>query len=271
MNLADYPAIELSEVQVRVGGHSILHAEEFIVPNGKIVAVIGPNGAGKSTLLRVCAGVQPLNRGIVRIAGQSPRHPQSRRRLAYVPQALAVAGELPITVREVVTIGRTGLRGLFHRLRTEDHLKVENWIGRLGLSDVADYPYAETSGGQQRKTLLARAMVQEPAILLLDEPTVNLDAGAREIVVQALEQLHEGLHLTILLACHDLETIPASCDRVIILNDGRIVADGLPTLELTRRRVSALYGGDLSVIRKAGRHALVPASIAEPAGDAYGV
>ncbi len=269
MSLSSSAAIRLSASEVMAGGRSVLTIGDLTIPGGEVVAVIGPNGAGKSTLLRVCAGFQPLVRGDVQVAGRSPRHPESRRKIAYVPQALAVAGELPVTVREVVTIGRTGIRGLFRRLTREDHLAVDRWVQRLGLAGIADRAYAETSGGQQRKALLARAMVQEPAILLLDEPTANLDAGAREVVVQALEQLHDSAPLTILLACHELEAIPSRCDRLIILENGRILADGPPEIELTRERVRSLYGQELSVVHVAGRHALVPTCVTERSEKSY--
>lgn len=268
-----YP-IAIEGLSVRPRGRTILELESFRLARGEVVAVLGPNGAGKSTLLRVCTGYIRPARGIVCVLGQRIDRlgalavTRLRLRVGYVPQLPAVAGEMPLTVREVVAIGRTGVRGLLRPLTREDWKRVDAWMERLGLRHVADLPYGEASGGEQRKAILARAMVQEPQVLLLDEPAANLDLGAREQVVRAIQELHEQAAVPVVLVCHEVEVLPPACRRVVLLVGGRPVAEGSPEGVLTDERIRALYGEGLSVSHGGGRHAVVPA-VGEPGGAAH--
>ncbi len=178
--------------------------------------------------------------------------------MAYLAQVLAPGSEMPLTLREVVAIGRTGRAGLLRPLMQHDWRLVDAWIDRLGLQRMAWQAYSALSGGEQRKALLAMAMVQEPEILLLDEPTANLDAYWREQIVTTLASLHREHALTIVLVCHDLEAIPVTADRVMILREGQVVAEGSCGEVLTQDRMEALYGGGLSVLCRGGRYVLVP-------------
>ena len=158
--------------------------------------------------------------------------------------------------------GPAGIAGLFRRLGMQDWDIVDEWLERLGLSDLANRGYGEISGGQQRKTLIARAMVQRPELLLLDEPTANLDLGWRERIVRIIQELYEeSAGLAVLLVCHELEVLPTCCGRVVVLESGRIVAEGPPQQVLSDRRIRALYGQGLAVIHQAGRYAVVPAGV----------
>ncbi len=259
-------AIRLEGLGVSMRGREILRVGRMEVGAGEIVGVLGPNGAGKSTLLRVLAGFQRPSAGSVRVLGEDVgrlsywQMAGFRRRVGYVPQLPASGGELPLTVREVVAIGRTGVRGLFRRLLPEDWKRVDEWIERLGLGEVAGLAYRETSGGQQRKAILARVMVQEPELLLLDEPTAHLDLGAREQIVRAIEDLQGEFALPVVLVCHEVEVLPAGCDRVVILNGGVVEAEGLAEEVLTDERVGGLYGPGFRVLHDAGRHAVLPVS-----------
>ncbi len=258
-------AIEVRTIAVRAGGQSILQVEHLTVGRGEVVVVLGPNGAGKSTLLKCLLGFSRPTSGAIHVLGQSvaPRAGTSlsklRRRVGYVPQVLAGHSETPLTVREVVAIGRTGIAGLLHWFTRRDWEIVDAWLERLGLSDLARRAYASLSGGEQRKTLIAKAMVQEPEILLLDEPTANLDLFWREQIVEALEQLYAETALTILLVCHELEVIPRCGRRLLVLRDGNVVADGRPGDILTPRLVADLYGSRLTLVEADGRYAAVPA------------
>jgi iron complex transport system ATP-binding protein len=181
-----------------------------------------------------------------------------RQRIGYVPQLQTIGGEMPLTLREIVAIGRTGIRGLLRPLSRDDWHIVDDWIERLGLAGVARQPYAEASGGEQRKALIARALVQEPGLLLLDEPTAHLDMGAREQIVQTLQDLHQQTGLTIILVCHELEVIPPACRRVLLLDRGQVRADGAPEDVFTDQSVQSLYGASLSVLHQNGRHGVFP-------------
>ena len=258
------PAIQFTDVEVRIGRRRILSVERLVMEQGEVFTLLGPNGAGKSTLLKCSLGFMRPARGEIRVLGRpinglsSTALGRLRRRVGYVPQILAARSETPLTVREVVAIGRTGLRGLFHRLGREDWMVVDRWIERLGLDRLAGAAYGDLSGGEQRKTLIAKAMAQEPRLLLLDEPTANLDLFWREQMVATLEGLFEETGLTILLVCHELEVIPPCSRRLGVLEHGRITTLGTPEDVLTDRRIASLHGPGLRVVHAAGRHAVVP-------------
>jgi iron complex transport system ATP-binding protein len=163
-----------------------------------------------------------------------------------------------MTVREVVAIGRTGIVGLFRRLTQHDWQIVDHWLNTLGLADLSQRAYSSLSGGEQRKTLIAKAMVQQPEILVLDEPTANLDLFWREQIVAVLQGLHEDSGLTVLLVCHELEVIPSCSGRLLVLQEGVVIADGPPEEVLTSRLVETLYGSRLKLLSVEGRYAAVP-------------
>lgn len=258
------PAIEIENLAVDAGRRRLLEVEQLHIPTGEIVAVMGPNGAGKTTMLRACLGILKPARGVVRTLGcDVPRLAadalsQLRRRVGYVPQLLPARSTMPLTVREVVAIGRTGLAGLFQPLRRDDWRLVDEWIERLGLTPLAGRAFSQISGGEQRKTIIARAMAQQPELLILDEPTANLDLGWRERIVATIQRLHAETALSIVLVCHELEVLPPACRRVVLLDSGRVLASGSPEAVFTAERVAVLYGGGLQVTHEGGRHAVVP-------------
>jgi len=252
-------AIHIEDLRVRAGRRTVLAVDRLRVRRGEMVGLLGPNGAGKTTLLRCLLGMQTPARGRVVVLCQDigclrlAEIARLRRRCGYVPQLLPAGGEMPLTVREVVAIGRTGIAGLGRRLRGEDWRIVDKWIERLGLASLAGRGYGEISGGEQRKTLIARALVQQPELLLLDEPTANLDLGWRERIVETVEELYRELGLTVMLVCHELEVLPACCGRVVVLERGRAVADGPPREVLSADRIQSLFGPGLVVLSSGGR------------------
>jgi iron complex transport system ATP-binding protein len=154
-----------------------------------------------------------------------------------------------------------GKVSLFRRLSVQDWSIVDEWLERLGLASLAGQGYGEISGGEQRKALIARAMVQQPAVLLLDEPTANLDLGWRERIVRVIEDLHESTKVTIMLVCHELEVLPRCCRRVAVLRQGSLIADGAPEDTLTDQLLESLYGPGLSVLPIDHRYAVVPGAV----------
>lgn len=258
------PAIDLQQVLAHAGGRRILDLPCLQVGAGSVVTLLGPNGAGKSTLLRVCLGLTRVTSGTVRVLGEDVTDlseaglARLRCRMGFVPQLLPGRSEAPLTVREVVAIGRTGRAGLFRRLSRADWMAVDEWIERLGLAPLAQRAFGEISGGEQRKTIIARAMAQEPEVLLLDEPTANLDLGWRERIVDTIDRLFAERRLTIILVCHELEVLPPCCHQVGVLEGGSLTSWGPPAEVLTTARVARLYGNGLQVIPCAGRFAVVP-------------
>jgi iron complex transport system ATP-binding protein len=257
-------AIEVRSLTVRRSGRDILQVEDLAVGGGQVVVVLGPNGAGKSTLLKCLLGfVRPTTGAVSVLGNRLPAHSGTslgrlRRRLGYVPQCLAAQSETPLTVREVVAIGRTGVAGLFRRLTQDDWRIVDSWLATLGLAGLEQRAYAGLSGGEQRKTLIAKAMAQQPEILLLDEPTANLDLFWREQIVETLQRLHAETGLTIVLVCHELEAIPTCSRRLLVLRNGRVIADGRPADVMTPQLIQDLYGTRVKLLAIGNRWAAVP-------------
>lgn len=263
-------AIEANDLQLTFGSRLILLVPDLAVARGEVLAILGRNGAGKTTLLRACLGLHRPAAGRLHVLGQdvmrlgAGERRRLQRRIGYVPQAAADGGEVPLTIREVVAMGRTALAGLLRPLRREDWRVVDTWLERLGLAELAERRYREASGGEQRKAVVARAMVQQPEVLLLDEPTAYLDLGWREEIVQLLQDLQTQTGMTTVLVCHELEVLPPCCRRVLLLADGTTTTCGSPEDVLTDSTVSAFYGGCFRVRHEDGRHAVLPARGAQP-------
>ncbi|MGQ9649012.1 MAG: ABC transporter ATP-binding protein [Phycisphaerae bacterium] len=262
-------AVTIRDLIVRAGRRNILAIENLQLPKGQLIGILGPNGAGKSTFLRCLLGLQRHAAGEVIVLGKPLAQLGMRglgllrRRIGYVPQLLSSPGEIPLTVREVIAIGRTGIAGPLWPLRTKDWQIIDEWVERLGLTSLTRRGYGEISGGEQRKVLIARAMVQQPDLLLLDEPTANLDLGWRERIVAIVRDLYASSGMTVILVSHDLEVLPSVCGRVIILREGRLVADGSPDNVLTDERLEMLYGPGLTVLKRGGRLLAVPAEASD--------
>lgn len=258
------PVIEAENVRVVMRGRCVLEAPAAVVNAGEFVALMGPNGAGKTTFLRALLGLQGLAGGRLRVLAQEVHRlpwrelARLRQKIGYVPQLPPVTGDMPLTVREVAAIGRTAAAGLLRQLTPADGEKVDFWLGRLGLGALTGRAFHELSGGEQRKVLLARALAQEPELLLLDEPTAHLDLGWREQWVQLLQRLHQETRRTFLLVCHELEVLPPACRRVLLLQAGRLVADGPVEDVFQPQRLRELYGGGLTVWHHEGRHWVAP-------------
>ena len=205
---------------------------------GERVAVVGPNGAGKSTLFHVIAGVLPPDRGRVSVYGHGPA---GHICIAYVPQRNQVDWSFPVTVEDVVLMGRVGQIGLLRRPGRADRAAVAAALGRVGAADLARRRIGELSGGQQQRVFLARALAQQAELLLLDEPLNGLDAPSQEAIVGILDDLRRD-GVTVLLATHDLDLAAARFDRIMLLNR-RIVAFEPPTTALRAENLLRAYGG----------------------------
>jgi zinc transport system ATP-binding protein len=173
---------------------------------------MGPNGGGKTTLLKVIVGLEKPDRGTVRVAEPAGRT------VGYVPQEENIDPEFPITAYDVVEMGLYGSLGLFPRIGRKERMRVHRSLDLVGMRDLASRRIGELSGGQKQRVFIARAIVAEPQLLLLDEPTTGVDAGARDDFCRLLSGLMEDLSLTIILASHDLEVIPSLVDEIICIN-----------------------------------------------------
>jgi ABC-type Mn2+/Zn2+ transport system ATPase subunit len=247
-----------ADAVLEVEGASIAYEERvvlrdlsFRIPQGTRVAVVGPNGAGKSSLFKALVGLLPLKAGRILIHD----FPLGGHRdcVAYVPQRGDVDWNFPVTVRDVVAMGRYGHLGWFRRARKRDRSLVADCLDQMGMTDLADRSINELSGGQQQRIFLARALAQEPHIFLMDEPFNGIDRTTVEATMLLLDRLRkEGV--TVLISTHDLNLAATRFDRVLLLNKV-LVADGLPAEVLREENLTRAFGSALLVTE--GRNLLV--------------
>jgi ABC-type Mn2+/Zn2+ transport system ATPase subunit len=222
------------------GRHRVLVDATFAVPAGAVTSLVGPNGAGKSSLLDAMVGLLPTAQGQLQVLGASPR--ESTRRVGYVLQAAKVNDQLPITVREAVTMGRFAERGAFGRLRATDRDAVDEAIERLELGDLERRHLRELSGGQRQRVFVAQGLAQRAELLLLDEPVTGLDVVSRQRILDVVDaECASGR--TVVMTTHDLSEA-ADTDHVLLLA-GRVVAEGPPPEVLTATHLAEAYGGRL--------------------------
>ena len=224
MNAA-VPAVEVHGLHVRYDRVEALQGVDFALPRGTALGIVGPNGSGKSTLLKAVAGLVKPAEGTVRVQGLPPNDlPPGT--IGYVPQVEDVDWQFPVSVRDVVTMGRYPRIAPFQRFSAHDHRAVARAIEALDLGAIADRHISELSGGQQQRAFVARAIAQEPLVLLLDEPTTGVDAATEESLLHLVRGLvADGL--PVLMTTHDLDRAPEWFDRLIVV-DHKILADGTP-------------------------------------------
>jgi manganese/zinc/iron transport system ATP- binding protein len=238
------PAVEVENLTVAYGSRSALSGVNAHMEKGQIVGVIGPNGAGKSTLLKAIVGLVPVVRGNISIHGK----PASRQRheVAYVPQREEVNWEFPVSVEDVVLMGRYGRIGWFRRAGSDDRRQVDEALEMVDLTDIRDRHINQLSGGQQQRVFLARALAQDASVLLLDEPLSGVDATSQERILQLLHDL-AAAGRTVVMATHDLSSAACNCHCVCCLNH-EMVAMGPPAETLSKDNLHATYGGQLLIL-----------------------
>ena len=236
-------AIEFDHFCFNYGSRRILTDVHLGIPAGSCVGVIGPNGSGKTSLLRSITGLNQPTAGHVRVFGHPPTRAWRRQhQIGYVPQLKSIDREFPISVYEVVMLGRTARLGFGHSPRAADHAKVQQALERVNLTAVADRPIGQLSGGQLQRVFIARALAQESAVLLLDEPEAGLDIPAQQNIYTLLEQLHDH-RVTTVTTTHDLLALEFHhFDRIICLNQ-QVIAYGPPEQVLTPELLSRTFGG----------------------------
>jgi len=247
-------SLRLGGIGIKRGGRTILQIDDLMVPAGTFLGVIGTNGAGKTTLLKTAAGLIRPSAGSVfvddhNLTRLNPwRRCHMRRRIGYIPQSAEYNADLPFTLREVVAMGRTSVRPLLAGLNDEDMAIVDRWIETLGLSNRRDQTFRSLSGGERQKALIARAMTQDPEILMLDEPCANLDFNWKHQISEIVERLHRQTHVTVVMVSHDTAVLPEACARIVLLTSGQIIADGRPEEVLTPETLAKAYDGSFQTL-----------------------
>ena len=263
------PLLAVEDVRVTLGGTRALDGVSLELNAGELLGLVGPNGAGKSTLLRAVTDVVSFEGGGIEIGGRSlastPRSELARR--------VAVVQQLPeapaaMRVADLVLLGRHPHLGLLGRESARDHAIAFDAMHRAGCEQFAGRALGTLSGGERRRVFIARALAQQPSLLLLDEPTANLDPQAQGEIFALLRQLvADGAG--VLVVVHDLTLAAAYCERVVLLDGGRVVASGAPREVLTAERVRRVYGDRVAVIDhpRTGAPVIVPA-VFDAAGGA---
>ncbi|MCP2636511.1 anchored repeat-type ABC transporter ATP-binding subunit [Microbacterium sp. HD4P20] len=216
--------LEVQGVAVELAGRPVLHDVDLTVNRGELVGLIGPNGAGKTTLLRTILGLVAPVSGRVLVEGRTAK--PGRSSLGYVPQRHEFAWEFPINVAEVVATGLTGRLGLLRRPGATEWGAVADALHRVRMTDLAERPVGQLSGGQRQRVLVARALVLQPAVLLLDEPFTGLDMPTQDLLSQLFGELAREGH-AVLMTTHDIPSALYTCDRIALLNR-TIIATGQP-------------------------------------------
>lgn len=235
-------AVSVRDVRVRYGSTLALEGVDLELAPGLVHGVIGMNGSGKSTLFKAMMGlVRPEAGGAIALFGGSSSAARRAGRVAYAPQSEMVDWAFPVSVRDVVMMGRYGQMGWRRRPKAADHEAVEDALARTDLTDLAERQIGALSGGQKKRAFVARGLAQGAELLLLDEPFAGVDKRSEATITALLRDLAaEGR--TIVVSTHDLVAVPALCDRIALVNR-RIVAYGTPEETLVPDRLADAFGG----------------------------
>ena len=259
------PPLSLRRVRLGYGANPVLHDLDLDIPEGRMTVIVGPNGCGKSTLLKAMARLLPVTAGEVRLEGQ-PLHGLPTRhvaqRLALLPQAPSLPEGL--SVRDLVAQGRFPHQGWLGRPHPGDLAAIDRALAQTGLAALADRPVGALSGGQRQRVWIAMVLAQETPLILLDEPTAWLDLRVQLDLMACLHRLTREAGRTLVLVLHELNLGAAYADHMVMLREGRIMAEGAPDAVMTPALLHRVFGLDASVIADplTGRPVCLPVAAA---------
>jgi len=240
-------AVEVHDLTIAYHRRPVLWDVDVSIPSGRLVAIVGPNGAGKSTLLKAVLGLVPMASGYVRIFDRELK--DARSLVAYVPQRESVDWDFPVNALDVVTMGRYGRLGWLRRPGREDRDAAMAALEKVGMGAFASRQISQLSGGQQQRVFIARALVQEAPLSMMDEPFAGVDAATEQAIVELLRSLRDQGR-TVVAVHHDLQTVPDYFDHVVMLNM-RLVAAGPVGEVFTHANLQKTYGGRLTLLDEA--------------------
>jgi zinc transport system ATP-binding protein len=241
----DAPAILMKSLWFSYDGHPVLEDVNFSIPQGDFVSIVGPNGGGKTTLLRLIVGLLRPSRGEVRVFGLTPD--EARPRIGYMPQQSQLDPQFPATVMDVALMGRLGHGRPFGPYSKKDREIVVRALDQVGLEKLLKKPFASISGGQRQRLFIARALACEPDILLLDEPTANLDLVMEGDLYDLLQTLNQWL--TVVMVSHDVGFVSKIVKSVICVKRKVLMH---PTSEITGEIINEMYGSPMRMVRHNG-------------------
>ncbi len=233
-------AINFNNVNFNFDSATVLEDVSFVINSGDFISILGPNGGGKTTMAKLMLGIYTPNSGKVLIQGKSPR--QTRDIIGYVPQYSLFDPNFPVSVMDVVLMGR--INNFSIRYSKNDKEKAEKAMENVGINDLRSKPYSDLSGGQRQRVLIARAIATDPQILLLDEPTANVDAAVEYKMSAMLGKLQKTM--TILLITHDLGFVSELVNKVICVNKKVHIH---PTSGITEEHIRELYHDNMKIVR----------------------
>ena len=240
--------LQLQQVYFSYLNGLVLHNINLSIEAGEMVALLGPNGSGKTTLIKLASGVLKPSQGEIKLDGSSLSRLSRRsiaRTVAVVPQQFHIA--FAFTVTEVVMLGRIPFLKAFTEEREIDRQFVSSALKLVGISELKERRFDEISGGERQKVILAMALAQQPKLLLLDEPTVHLDIAHQVEILELVRSLNKERGLTVIAAMHDLNLASLYFDRLVLLKEGRVSADGTPHQVLTEARIREVFSASVGV------------------------
>jgi len=247
--------IRLEGITVRKAAQVLLNDIGLNVQPNDFVGIIGPNGAGKTTLLNVIAGFERFD-GALSLFGRREswrRSRDTRLRVGYVPQSFPIDPAFPILALEAVLTGVTGRLGLLRSAGRAEINEALRLMDMMRVAHLSHRPLGALSGGERQKVSLARAIIQKPELLLMDEPTANLDIAVQKEVLDLIDEIHSRTSLTLLLVTHDFNLLPSAMSRGVLLNRGRLVYDGDIDTALSGPTLSRLFDYPLKTFERNGR------------------
>ncbi len=242
------PILEVHDLTVTYGRKPVLWGVDFTLPAGCIAGIVGPNGAGKSTLLKTIMGLIPPSSGYVKLFDKPLDDVRSR--VSYVPQRESVDWDFPVSVLDVVLMGRYGKVGLLRNTGTNDRTIASECLDKVGMSAFAKRQISQLSGGQQQRVFLARALAQEADIYFMDEPFAGVDAATEQAIIELLRDM-ASKGKTIVVVHHDLQSARSYFDWIVLLNM-HLVAAGPTDEAFTEETVQQAYGGRLNLLSQVG-------------------
>jgi len=240
--MTDTPVIDISDVWFSYGGPPVLREVNLRVAPRELVCMVGPNGGGKTTLVKLMLGLLRPDRGTVRILGQTPE--QARPLVGYTPQHASFDAKFPVSVLDVVLMGRLGRTGVLGPHRRSDKAAAAKALDEVAMADLRKRSFAHLSEGQRQRVLIARSLVSDPQLVLLDEPTASLDACVESEFYELLGRL--GERLTVVMVSHDIGLVSQLVGKVACVR-GTVAVH--PTADLTGDLIRDLYGRDVRLVR----------------------
>ncbi len=245
--------IKFSNVQLGYGRRVVLNALNFEIQKGDFFGIVGPNGAGKTTLLKAILGLLKPVKGEINFLKNGKGHKKS---IGYVPQHASVDEIFPVTTLEMVLMGRYAKMGIFKRPKNRDYEIAEKMLKNVGMENLAKRNYRELSGGQKQRTLIARAMVSEPDVLILDEPVEGMDVQGEIAIMELIKVLHAEYSLTAILVCHDLNIVANYVKTLSIIHNNTLKLGPVDSI-LNEETMAKVYGTQVKIVNIDGQKSII--------------